>query len=99
MVGADGKASVTHRDMVIIFEEVLQEVKEELKKKGQENKFIGARVSFFTLHMALCLSNTHCALQFIYSTIRFLTPEELDWYTEDCIALKKEFPHLIAGMC
>ncbi|KAF8912035.1 hypothetical protein CPB84DRAFT_1812196 [Gymnopilus junonius] len=33
----------------------------------------------------------------IYSTIRFITPEELKWYLEDCIALKKEFPHLIAG--
>jgi len=33
----------------------------------------------------------------IYSTIRFISPEELEWYTEDCIALKQEFPHLIAG--
>ncbi|KIM48764.1 hypothetical protein M413DRAFT_15077 [Hebeloma cylindrosporum] len=33
----------------------------------------------------------------IYSTIRFITSEELEWYLEDCIALKKEFPHLIAG--
>ncbi|KAF9015519.1 hypothetical protein BDQ17DRAFT_1295372 [Cyathus striatus] len=33
----------------------------------------------------------------IYTTIRFITPEELEWYTEDCITLKKEFPHLIAG--
>ncbi|KAG6862094.1 hypothetical protein C0995_007224 [Termitomyces sp. Mi166 len=33
----------------------------------------------------------------IYSTIRFITPDELYWYLEDCIALKKEFPHLIAG--
>ncbi|KAJ4487708.1 hypothetical protein J3R30DRAFT_3430448 [Lentinula aciculospora] len=33
----------------------------------------------------------------IYSTIRFITPEELEWYLQDCIALKKEFPQLIAG--
>ncbi|KAJ7172253.1 hypothetical protein C8R46DRAFT_1085294 [Mycena filopes] len=33
----------------------------------------------------------------IYSTLRFITPEELEWYCEDCIALKQEFPHLIAG--
>jgi Adenosine/AMP deaminase. len=26
-----------------------------------------------------------------------ITPEELVWYLEDCIALKQEFPHLIAG--
>ena len=23
----------------------------------------------------------------------------MDWYTEDCITLKKEFPELIAGEC
>ena len=33
----------------------------------------------------------------IYSTLRIGTPEELEWYTEDCLALKQEFPHLIAG--
>ncbi|RDX47025.1 Metallo-dependent hydrolase [Lentinus brumalis] len=33
----------------------------------------------------------------IYSTLRIGTPEELEWYTEDCLALKVEFPHLIAG--
>ncbi|KAF8635817.1 hypothetical protein AX15_000017 [Amanita polypyramis BW_CC] len=33
----------------------------------------------------------------IYSTLRHFTAEEMEWYTEDCIALKKEFPHLIAG--
>lgn len=29
--------------------------------------------------------------------MRFVTCEELEWFTEDCLALKKEFPHLIAG--
>ncbi|PCH44698.1 Metallo-dependent hydrolase [Wolfiporia cocos MD-104 SS10] len=33
----------------------------------------------------------------IYTTIRFVTPEELEWYLEDCLALKQEFPHLLAG--
>ncbi|KAF9532145.1 hypothetical protein CPB83DRAFT_659430 [Crepidotus variabilis] len=33
----------------------------------------------------------------IYSTVRLITPEELEWYFADCITLKKEFPHLIAG--
>ncbi|EIN07184.1 adenosine deaminase, partial [Punctularia strigosozonata HHB-11173 SS5] len=33
----------------------------------------------------------------IYTTIRYVSPEELNWYLEDCIQLKKEFPHLIAG--
>ncbi|KAF7304985.1 Adenosine deaminase CECR1-A [Mycena kentingensis (nom. inval.)] len=33
----------------------------------------------------------------IYSTLRIITPEELEFYCEDCIALKQAFPHLIAG--
>ncbi|KAJ7286068.1 hypothetical protein C8J57DRAFT_656702 [Mycena rebaudengoi] len=33
----------------------------------------------------------------IYSTLRFITVEELEPFFEDCIALKQEFPHLIAG--
>ncbi|KXN92283.1 Adenosine deaminase CECR1-A [Leucoagaricus sp. SymC.cos] len=77
MFGADGRANVSHREFLSVFNEVLNEVKAELKGQGQENKFIGARV--------------------IYSTIKFLSPDELDWYTEECISLKKEFPHLIAG--
>lgn len=35
--------------------------------------------------------------QIIYCTIKIVTPEELEWYTEDCLALKMEFPDLIAG--
>lgn len=33
----------------------------------------------------------------IYSTLRFIPPAELEWYLEDCLALKQEFPHIIAG--
>ncbi|KAI0636429.1 Metallo-dependent hydrolase [Trametes polyzona] len=33
----------------------------------------------------------------IYSTLRNVTCEELEWYLEDCLALKQEFPHLVAG--
>ncbi|KAF8752599.1 adenosine, partial [Rhizoctonia solani] len=33
----------------------------------------------------------------IYTTLRFVTNEELAWYLEDCMTLKKEFPDLIAG--
>ncbi|KAJ6630590.1 hypothetical protein B0H10DRAFT_1981901 [Mycena sp. CBHHK59/15] len=33
----------------------------------------------------------------IYSTLRFITVEQLERNCEDCIALKQEFPHLIAG--
>ena len=33
----------------------------------------------------------------IYSTLRFLEPDELEWYLEDCLTLAQEFPHLVAG--
>jgi hypothetical protein len=45
MIGVDGKDGVTHREMLQAFDEVVREVKDELKQQGQENKFIGARVS------------------------------------------------------
>jgi len=33
----------------------------------------------------------------IYTTARDLSPEEIEWYLDDCITLKQEFPDLIAG--
>ncbi|TFK54820.1 Metallo-dependent hydrolase [Heliocybe sulcata] len=33
----------------------------------------------------------------IYTTIRMYTPDEVEWYTEECLALKQEFPDIIAG--
>ncbi|KAF8163526.1 hypothetical protein B0H34DRAFT_327265 [Crassisporium funariophilum] len=77
MYGADGQENVPHREWLVMFDRVLNEVRGEMAQQGRANEFIGARI--------------------IYSTIRFITPEELEWYLEDCIALKKEFPHLIAG--
>lgn len=75
--GPDGRNTLTHRDMLKIFGSVVQEVNDEMKRKGREDEFIGARI--------------------IYCTVKVVTPEELGWYTEDCLALKKEFPDLIAG--
>ncbi|KAI0748686.1 Metallo-dependent hydrolase [Daedaleopsis nitida] len=33
----------------------------------------------------------------VYSTMRDVSSEELEWHLEDCLALKREFPHVIAG--
>ncbi|KAF4578917.1 hypothetical protein EYR36_000726 [Pleurotus pulmonarius] len=77
MDDVDGNECVPHREWLVMFDEVLKEVKEDMQKQGREDEFIGAKI--------------------IYTTLRFITPEELTWYTEDCIVLKKEFPHLIAG--
>ncbi|EMD40416.1 hypothetical protein CERSUDRAFT_111019 [Gelatoporia subvermispora B] len=77
MVGPNGEENIDHRGFVMIFGRVLNEVKEEMKRQGREDEFIGSKI--------------------IYCTLRFISPEELEWYCEDCLALKQEFPHLIAG--
>ncbi|KZP03232.1 Metallo-dependent hydrolase [Athelia psychrophila] len=77
MTNEHGEEVVEHREWLLNFEQIVNEVKAELKKEGREDDFIGAKI--------------------IYTTIRFITPAELEWYTADCIALKREFPHLIAG--
>lgn len=72
-----GQAIVSHREWLLMFDQIVADIKAELKKEGREDEFLGAKI--------------------IYTTIRFITPAELEWYTADCIALKLEFPHLIAG--
>ena len=34
----------------------------------------------------------------IYSAMRFITCEELEWFLNNCIELKQEFPDMIAGV-
>ncbi|TFY82989.1 hypothetical protein EWM64_g1023 [Hericium alpestre] len=77
MHDADGHLTVPHREWMLDFECVMNEVKEELKAQGREDDFVGARV--------------------IYTSLRNVSPEDLQWYMDDCIALKQEFPHLIAA--
>ncbi|KAI0945708.1 hypothetical protein AcW1_001866 [Taiwanofungus camphoratus] len=77
MTGSDGEENVPHREWFVMYGEVLNEVREEMKRQGRENQFIGSKI--------------------IYTTLRHITPEELEWYLEDCLALKREFPHLVAG--
>ncbi|KLO10537.1 adenosine deaminase-related growth [Schizopora paradoxa] len=42
-------------------------------------------------------SDAFIGARIIYTTLRFVTCDELDWYLEDCIKLKQEFPDLVAG--
>ncbi|EPS97019.1 hypothetical protein FOMPIDRAFT_1129241 [Fomitopsis schrenkii] len=77
MTGPDGVENVPHREWLVVFDRVVNEVKAELESQGRQDEFVGAKI--------------------IYTTIRFLSPEELEWYVEDALALKQEFPHLICG--
>jgi len=83
---------------VKIYGSVVQEVKDEMKRQGREDEFIGSRVSCYSRSVCHLPSADHRFLpKIIYTTIKVITPEELNWFTEDCLALKKEFPDLIAG--
>jgi adenosine deaminase CECR1 len=95
MYSADGHETVPHREWVAAFERVLNKVKLRLKDAGREHEFIGARVTHASDHL-LGLNLTDGS-QIIYSTIRSVSPEELQWYLDDCLQLKLEFPHLICG--
>jgi adenosine deaminase CECR1 len=44
MFGADGQENIPHREWLIIFGKVMNEVKDEMKKNGREDEFVGARV-------------------------------------------------------
>ncbi|EJF66293.1 Metallo-dependent hydrolase [Dichomitus squalens] len=77
MIDAGGEENVPHREWLIAYNRVIQDVKDKLAKLGRADEFVGSKI--------------------IYSTLRVCTPEELEWYLEDCIALKQEFPHLICG--
>ena len=44
MYGPDGQNNVPHREWLIIFDRVLLEVKEEMKRNGRADDFFGARV-------------------------------------------------------
>jgi adenosine deaminase CECR1 len=44
MVGADGQENIPHREWVEMFGNIMNEVKVDMKKKGREDEFIGARV-------------------------------------------------------
>jgi hypothetical protein len=45
MIGADGLENVPHREWLLIFDRVLNDVKAEMNSRGREDEFFGARVS------------------------------------------------------
>jgi hypothetical protein len=59
MFGPDGQENVPHREWLIIFNKVVNSIKDDLKKKGREDEFVGARVCHACLYLPtltlLCL--------------------------------------------
>ncbi|KIM25983.1 hypothetical protein M408DRAFT_314007 [Serendipita vermifera MAFF 305830] len=62
-------------------------------------------LSIFQTELELYLQNLRDAgrsdlfhgAKIIYTFVRIISVEELEWYLEDCLALKKKYPQLIAG--
>ena len=46
MYGADGQENLPHREWLVMFERMINEVKAEMVQRGRPNDFIGAKVSF-----------------------------------------------------
>ncbi|PVG02591.1 adenosine deaminase-related growth [Serendipita vermifera] len=42
-------------------------------------------------------SNLFQGAKIIYTIIRVMTPQELEWYLEDCLNLKQKYPSVLAG--
>ena len=49
MIGEDGAQNVPHREWLLIFDEVQNILKADLKEQGREDEFIGAHVSRSTI--------------------------------------------------
>jgi adenosine deaminase CECR1 len=93
MYGEDCQESFNHFEWVADFEEIVTQVRQELVDQGRGDEFQGAKV----IRVGLLLRSPDKCIQIIYSTVKNITPEELKWYTDDVIALKKAFPKTIAG--
>ena len=44
MIGADGEENISHREWLITFDRVVNEVKVELARLGRADEFIGSKV-------------------------------------------------------
>jgi hypothetical protein len=47
MYGADGQENLPHREWLVMFDRVINEVKAEMAQRGRPNDFVGAKVSYF----------------------------------------------------
>lgn len=46
--GPDGRNTLTHRDMLEIYGSVVQDVKDEMRRQGREDEFVGSRVHYLS---------------------------------------------------
>ena len=48
MHDVDGNPTIPHREWLVMFNEVLEEFKDELKSQGRQDEFIGAKVRWIS---------------------------------------------------
>lgn len=53
MFGADGQENIPHREWLLDFDRVMNQVRAEMKQQGREDEFIGAKVSIIPQHFLL----------------------------------------------
>jgi len=94
ILGEDAKTKLGLRELLLIFQEVINEIKAEMKTKGREDDFAGLKVSLFLLKL---LTIGLYPPQIIYSALRIVSPEALETELDLCAGFKREFPDLIAG--
>ena len=54
MYGADGHENVPHREWLVVYDRVLNEVKAELSAAGRADAFVGSKVIYSTRRVVTC---------------------------------------------
>jgi adenosine deaminase CECR1 len=57
MYGADGQENLPHREWLVMFDRVINQVKAEMVELGRPNDFIGAKVSIFFKRCSLFIKD------------------------------------------
>ena len=73
MYGADGQENVPHREWLVMFDRVINQVKAEMVELDRPNDFIGAKVSFFFQEVFSVYQG--CRLY----TLRFGSLHQMNW--------------------
>ena len=84
MIGADGKEDVPHRAWLRAYEQVIADVQSTLAARGADVDKASKGHAFL-------------GSKLIYSVVRNISRADMAWHLDNCLALKREFPHLIAG--
>ena len=75
MYGADGQDNVPHREWLVMFDRVVNQVKAEMVELDRPNDFIGAKVPFFFFLQKVFSVHQGCRLY----TLQFDSLHQMNW--------------------